>query len=52
MEVVRYEVVTVMSMNMAVFCDIAPCSVIDILCHFRGVYCLHRQYGDGDSKHL
>jgi hypothetical protein len=37
--------------KMTVFWDVAPCSMIDIDRHFRGVYCLHHQ-GDHSFEHL
>jgi hypothetical protein len=37
---------------MAVFWDIAPCSIVEIGRRFRGVYCLHHQGDDGDGTHL
>jgi hypothetical protein len=30
-------------MKMAVFWDVAPCSLLDIDRRFRGAYCLHHQ---------
>jgi hypothetical protein len=30
-------------MKMAVFWDIAPCSLVDTDRHFRGTYCVHHQ---------
>jgi hypothetical protein len=39
----RFQVVTATSMKMAVFWDVAPCSLIDTDRHFRGAYCLHHQ---------
>jgi hypothetical protein len=36
-----------------VFCDVAPCSLIEIDRRFRGAYCLHRQGDDdGRNKHF
>jgi hypothetical protein len=32
-------------MNMAVFWDVAPCSLIDTDRTFRGAYCLHQHHG-------
>jgi hypothetical protein len=31
-------------MKMAAFCDIAPCSLVEVDRRFRGAYC-HHQYG-------
>jgi hypothetical protein len=28
---------------MAVFCDVAPCSLVDVHRHFRGAYCVQHQ---------
>jgi hypothetical protein len=42
-EKVRFQVLTAMSMKMAVFWDVAPCSLVDIVRRFRGTYCLHHQ---------
>jgi hypothetical protein len=36
-----FEVLTVMSMNMAVLWDVAPCSLVDSDQSFRGAYRLH-----------
>jgi hypothetical protein len=36
---VRFQVVTVLSMKMAVFGDVALCSLVDIDQCYRGVYC-------------
>jgi hypothetical protein len=53
---VRFQVLTAMSMKMTVFWDIAPCSLVEINLYFRGTYCLHHQSDhrpdDGGSKHL
>jgi hypothetical protein len=50
---VRFQVLTATSIKMAVFWDVAPCSLVDI---DRGVYCLHLQGhehpDDGGSKLL
>jgi hypothetical protein len=37
-------------MKMAVFWDVAPCSLVDIGRRFRGAYCLHHQ-GDYTAQH-
>jgi hypothetical protein len=39
----RSEVLTATSMKMAVFWDVAPCSLVDTDRRFRGAYCLHHQ---------
>jgi hypothetical protein len=44
--IVRFQVLTVASMKMVVFWDVAPCSLAEIYRRFRGVYSLHHQ-GDG-----
>jgi hypothetical protein len=38
---VRCQVLTVAFMKMTAFCDIAPCSLVEIDRRFRSVYCLH-----------
>jgi hypothetical protein len=38
---VRFEVLKAMSVKMAVFWDVAPCSLVDIDRRFIGAYCLH-----------
>jgi hypothetical protein len=38
--------------NMTVFWDVAPCSLITTSHCFSGVYCLHHQGEDVDSKHI
>jgi hypothetical protein len=40
---VRSQVLTVISVKMAVFWDVAPCSPADTNRRLRGVYCLHHQ---------
>jgi hypothetical protein len=40
---VTFEVLTVMSMKIAVFWDVAPYSVVDIDQSFMGAYKLHHQ---------
>jgi hypothetical protein len=47
----RFEVLTATSMKKVVFWDVAPCSLVDIDRHFKGVHCL--RYADvGGSKLL
>jgi hypothetical protein len=41
--VVRFQVLTATSMGMAVFCDVVPCSLVEIDRRFTGTYCLHLQ---------
>jgi hypothetical protein len=50
---VRFQVITTASTKMAVFWDVAPCSLLVVYRRFICTYCLHHQ-GDnnGDSKHL
>jgi hypothetical protein len=38
-----FEVLTAASMKMAVFCIVAPCSLVEVYRHFRGACCLHHQ---------
>jgi hypothetical protein len=45
-------------MKFIVFCDVTPCSHVEVDRHFRGAYCLH-YHGDviqrpdeGGSRHL
>jgi hypothetical protein len=44
--VVRFEVLTVTIMKLAVFWDVAPCILVITDRRFRGVYCLHHQADD------
>jgi hypothetical protein len=39
LKLVRFQVLMVMSMQMAVFWDVAPCNVVDVDQHFREAYC-------------
>jgi hypothetical protein len=39
-------------MKMAVFWDVAPCSLVDTDRRFRGAYYLYHQSHDGGSKLL
>jgi hypothetical protein len=39
----RFEVLTVVSMKMAVFWVVAPCGLVEVYQHFRGACCLHHQ---------
>jgi hypothetical protein len=41
LDYMRVQVLTATGMNMAVFWDVAPCSLVDIDQRFRGPYCLH-----------
>jgi hypothetical protein len=36
-----FEVLTAVSTKMAVFCAVAPCSLVDVYRRFRGTCCLH-----------
>jgi hypothetical protein len=51
-----FEVLTKMSMKIAVFWDVAPCSLVGTDRRFRGAYCFHHQDDDhpddGSSKIL
>jgi hypothetical protein len=38
-----FEVLTAVSMKMAVFCVVAPCSLVEVYQSFRGPCCLHHQ---------
>jgi hypothetical protein len=44
----KFRVLTVASMKMTVFWDVAPCSLVETDRHFRGTNCLHHQ---GDVLH-
>jgi hypothetical protein len=50
--VVRFQVITVVSVKMTAFWDVALCSLVEVDQHFRGVYCLHHHPDDGGSTHL
>jgi hypothetical protein len=39
----RFQVLTATNMRMAVFWDVAPCSLVEVDRRFRGTYCLHHQ---------
>jgi hypothetical protein len=39
----RFQVLTAASMKMAVFWDVAPCSLVEVYRRFRGACCLHHQ---------
>jgi hypothetical protein len=53
---VKFQVLTVASLEMTVFWDVAPCSLIEIDRRFGRAYCLHHEdddsAGDGGSKHI
>jgi hypothetical protein len=49
---VRFHVLTETGMKMAVFWDVAPCSLVDTDRHFRGAYCLQHRTDNGGSKVL
>jgi hypothetical protein len=40
---VRFQVLTAASTKMAVFWDVAPCSLVEVYRLFRGACCLHHQ---------
>jgi hypothetical protein len=51
--VCEIEVLTAVNMNMAVFCIVELCWLVEIYQHFRGPCCLCQQGGDdGGSKYL
>jgi hypothetical protein len=52
--VVRFHVLTTVSMKFKVFWDVAPCSHFEVDRHFRGAYCLHYPHHPDDegSTHL
>jgi hypothetical protein len=39
-------------MKMAVFWDVAPCSLVEIYRRFRGSCCLHHQGDNPEDSHL
>jgi hypothetical protein len=43
---VRFQVLTAACTKMTPFCDIAPCSLVEVDQRFRGAYCLHHQGDD------
>jgi hypothetical protein len=49
---VRFQVLKAASMNMTVFWNVAPCSLIELDRLFRSVYCLRHSPLHGGSKHL
>jgi hypothetical protein len=52
-EIVRFLVLTAVSMKMIVCWDIVPCGLAEIYQRIRGAYCLHHHcYDNGGSKHL
>jgi hypothetical protein len=46
------EVLTPVTMKMAVFWIVAPCRLVWVYQHSRGLYCLHHQGDDGSSTDL
>jgi hypothetical protein len=46
---VRFQVLTATSMNMAVFWDVVPSSLVDIDRCFRGAYLLNNQGNDDND---
>jgi hypothetical protein len=49
---VRFQVLTVASMKIRAFWDIAPCGLLGVDLRFRDAYCLHHQGDDGGNTHL
>jgi hypothetical protein len=49
---VRCQVLMATNMKIIVFCDVAPCSLVEIDRRFRGAYCLHQGPNYGGRKHL
>jgi hypothetical protein len=49
---VGFEVLTAVSMKMAVFWVVAPCSLVEVYPHFRGTCCHHHQVLKKGSKAL
>jgi hypothetical protein len=51
---VRFQVLTAVTMKMAVFWVVAPCSLVEVYIALRGACRLHRRgdYNDVGSKHL
>jgi hypothetical protein len=47
--IVKFQVLTTVSMKFIVFWDILPCNQIDVDRRFRGACCLHRR---GDDRAL
>jgi hypothetical protein len=45
--IVGFEVLTAVSSKMAVYCVVAPCSLVEIYQRFGGPYCLHHQDDEG-----
>ena len=41
LDILRFEVLTVMSMQVAVFWDATPCSVVEVYQQFIETYCCH-----------
>jgi hypothetical protein len=42
----RFQVLTVTSMKMTVFWDVAPCDLVEVYRRFKGACCLHHQDDD------
>jgi hypothetical protein len=52
-DLVGFEVLTAVTMKIAVFWVVAPCSLVEVYQRFRGPCCLHHQGpDDGGSKDL
>jgi hypothetical protein len=51
---VRFQFITVPNMKMVLFCDVAPCSLVEIYQRFIGAYFLHHYHyipNDAGSRH-
>jgi hypothetical protein len=40
---VKFQVLKAMSMKMAVFWVVAPCSLVEVYRRFKGAFCLHHE---------
>jgi hypothetical protein len=49
---VRFQVLMVTGISVAVFWHVAPCSLVDINLCFRGAYCFHHQGNHPEDSHL
>jgi hypothetical protein len=52
--IVRFQVLTAVSMKMAVLWVVAPCSLVEVYLRFRGARCVHQgdRPDDEGSNHL
>jgi hypothetical protein len=48
----RFQVLTAASMKFRVFCDVLPCSQINVDRRFRDACCLRHSPDDGGNTHL